>query len=353
MIKDKRIFIKNIYYMMSYAFKELKENNFVNINKEEFEHSYELFAVILNRAISKQVRQGLYMSYVKKRKSLSTIRGRIIVSETIKNDMKGKRLVACEYNELSANNIFNQIIKTTLMILIKQNEIKLEYRNCLKRQMVSFMDVDIIEPRTIKWDTLQYNSINKDYELLMNLCYFILNGFIMTTESGRFRLKEFSEEHISRLYERFVLEYYKKHYKNLKPSASYICWDYDEKKTMSKMIKYLPKMKSDIILNNKKTNMTLIIDTKYYNKITQSYYEKEIFNSGHLYQLYAYVKNKDYNNSGKIVGMLLYAKAEGCVDIDCRGVFGGNEIVINALDLNVDFNIIKEQLNSIVDNILC
>lgn len=38
MTKDKSIFIKNIYYMLSYAFTTLKESVYDDIQKESFEN---------------------------------------------------------------------------------------------------------------------------------------------------------------------------------------------------------------------------------------------------------------------------------------------------------------------------
>ena len=38
MIKDRNIWIRNVYYMLAYAFEELKKNNYEQIAHEEFEH---------------------------------------------------------------------------------------------------------------------------------------------------------------------------------------------------------------------------------------------------------------------------------------------------------------------------
>lgn len=56
----------------------------------------------------------------------------------------------------------------------------------------------------------------------------------------------------------------------------------------------------------------LIIDTKYYAHTMQfnSLYNKESLISGNLYQIFAYVKNKDKDNTGNVEGMLLYAKTD-------------------------------------------
>lgn len=44
MTNDKNILIKNIYYMLAYAFQVLKRNNYANIASEKFEHIEDLFA---------------------------------------------------------------------------------------------------------------------------------------------------------------------------------------------------------------------------------------------------------------------------------------------------------------------
>ena len=50
MIKDKSIFIKNIYYMLSYAFTTLNQGGYEDVATEEFENIHNLFAAILARA---------------------------------------------------------------------------------------------------------------------------------------------------------------------------------------------------------------------------------------------------------------------------------------------------------------
>ena len=42
MTEDKGILIRNIYYMLAYAFQELKQNNYAEIKGESFEDIYDL-----------------------------------------------------------------------------------------------------------------------------------------------------------------------------------------------------------------------------------------------------------------------------------------------------------------------
>ena len=55
MTRDKGIFIKNIYYMLAYAFKVLRQKNYEEIEAEEFETIQDLFAAILAKGISQPV----------------------------------------------------------------------------------------------------------------------------------------------------------------------------------------------------------------------------------------------------------------------------------------------------------
>jgi 5-methylcytosine-specific restriction enzyme subunit McrC len=64
MIKDKSIFIKNIYWMLAYAFTVLQHREYEYVAKEEFVNIHSLFAAILAGGISRQLKQGLYREYV-------------------------------------------------------------------------------------------------------------------------------------------------------------------------------------------------------------------------------------------------------------------------------------------------
>lgn len=57
MTKDKNIFILNIYFMLTYAFRELKQNNYEEIAGEDFDNIQQLFAEILIKGISCQLKQ--------------------------------------------------------------------------------------------------------------------------------------------------------------------------------------------------------------------------------------------------------------------------------------------------------
>lgn len=345
MTADKGIFIKNIYYMLSYAFQILKQGDYENVAAEQFEKIHDLFAAILARGVSRQMKQGLYREYVPVKEDLSVMRGKLNINGTMNLQMQRKRQLSCEFDEFSEDNIYNQILKTTIDRLVRADDVAAERRQSLKKLLVFFGNVKLIQPDYIAWNKIIYQRNNRNYELLLNICYFILNGMLQTTENGEYKLLAFSDEHMERLYERFILEYYRQHHAELNPSAQHIKWNLTEEPDNA-MIQFLPDMRTDITL--KKDGKTLIIDAKYYGKAMIQNFDKSTLRSAHLYQIFAYVRNMDTENTGNVSGLLLYARTEEDVFPDGKPfVIGGNSIGAKTLDLNQEFSVIAKQLDEI------
>ena len=345
MINDKGIFIKNIYYMLTYAFQVLKQTNYENIASEEFDKIEDLFAAILAKGISQQLKQGLHKEYISKQENLPLLRGKLEINGTIKNRIQQKQVLSCEFDELSVNNIYNQILKTTVHYLIKNSNVSTERKQELRKVMLFFENIDVVVPFNIRWNRIRYHRNNRTYEMLLNICYFVLVGMLQTTEKGEYYMAAFSDDHMAALYEKFILEYYRQHHSELNPSAAYVEWNLDEDNDDT-AIKFLPNMKTDIML--KKGDRTLIIDAKYYTHTMQQNFDKYSLHSANMYQIFAYVKNMDKNSTGKVSGVLLYAKTEETITPDYKYSIGGNIISANTLDLSKDFKIIEEKLENLI-----
>ena len=348
MTNDKGIFIKNIYYMLAYAFQVLRQENYDDVAAEEFDDIQDLFAAILARGVSQQLKQGLHREYITKREDIPLMRGKLDIYGTIRNQIQRKKILSCEYDELSVNNIFNQILKTTLSILIRDSGVQQSHKADLKKVILFFNEVDAVEPSSIRWDKLMYRYNNKNYEMLMNVCYFVLDGMLQTTDKGDYKLVSFSDEHMHKLYEKFVLEYFKRHHSYLSEArAAQVKWNLAAD-TDESLIRFLPIMQTDIFLRYKE--QVLIIDTKYYSHTMQMQYDKATLHSGNMYQIFTYVKNQDAANTGNVSGMLLYAKTEEEITKPCSFVIGGNKISVKTLDLNKEFKLIAAQLDKIVED---
>ena len=340
MIKDRNIWIRNVYYMLAYAFEELKKNNYEQIAHEEFEHIQDLFAEILYKGVSAQLKRGLHREYINRVEDLPLLKGRLDIRGTIANQMRCRNVLCCEFDDLSENNLFNRVLKTTLSLLCHERNVSSVRKAELRTLLPFFSGVDEIDVRNIRWNDFVYQRNNQMYRMLMNVCYFIIDGMLMTTETGKYRMATFSDEHMCRLFEKFVLEYYRLHHRELSPNPDRIEWNIYSKDAM--VIDLLPAMQSDIVLH--RGDQSLVIDTKYYSHAMQYHFDKPTIHSANLYQIFTYVKNLDVKDTGNVSGLLLYAKTDEDITPDLSDSFGKNHIRVRTLDLNQEFSGIASQL---------
>ncbi len=336
--------IQNIYYMLAYAFQILNEQGYKSVATEEFENTADLCAAILIKGISMQIKRGLGKEYIPQTEPLPSLRGKIDVSETIKTQSIQRKQLVCSYDEFSVNSYMNRIIKSTMIILLRADITKARKKE-LRKLLVFFTEVDVIDLHTVNWN-VQYNRNNQTYRMLISICYLVVKGLLQTRSDGFTKLMDFlDEQRMHRLYEKFILEYYKKEHPEITAKASQIPWQLDD--DISAM---LPVMQTDIMLSQ--GEKVLIIDAKYYAHSTQFQYDKQTLHSGNMYQIFTYVKNKEAELADKphsVSGMLLYAKTDEDVYPDNEYSMSGNRIAVRTLDLNGNFDSIRAQLDTIVD----
>ena len=343
MTNDKGILIKNIYYMLTYAFQILRQSNYDDIAAEDFENIHDMFAAILGKGVAQQLKHGLYREYVNKSDNLTTLRGKLDIQGTIKNKLQHRQKLYCDFDELSENNLMNQVIKTTMTILIKQGNVKIENKSVLKKDLLFFDSVDYIEPSEIKWGRIRYQRNNHSYRMLLNICRLVIDGLLLSTERGMIKMATFlDDQRMSHLYEKFMLEYFRYHHPELRANPDQVQWNLDDDNDM-----WLPNMITDITLKSK-DGRVLILDAKYYGQQMQSNFDVQTYRNANLYQIFTYVKNWDKDQTGNVAGMLLYAKTSEEFQPANQFSMGGNKIAVGSLDLNLPFNEIAGQLEKIV-----
>ena len=335
--------IQNIYHMLAYAFQILREQGYESCGTEEFENTADLLSAILAKGVSIQIKRGLGRTYIEETAPLSCLRGKIDVTESIKQQTIIKQQLVCTYDEFSVDTYMNRILKTTMELLLRYDIPKTRKKE-LRNLLLYFKEVRNLDVHSIDW-SFHFNRNNQSYQMLMAICYLIIKGLLQTSADGSVKLMQFlDEQRMCRLYEKFILEYYKKHYPQIRTSASQIGWALDD--GISAM---LPTMQSDIMLTY--GNKTLIIDAKYYSHTTQVQYNVNTLHSNNLYQIFTYVKNKAASG-GEVSGLLLYAQTDEEIQPNNTYMMSGNRISVKTLDLNCEFAEIAGQLNAIADTFM-
>lgn len=340
-LAEDNVVVRNVYYMMAYAFRTLDVDDFERLKTEPFDNLADLLAAILTIGISSQRRRGFEHDYSSRNEDLLGIRGRIDMRGTAHHRASQRNEVCCEYDEFTEDTYKNRILKTCAGLFVRDPEVPEARRRELKRALVSMRDVGEVDPARIEWARLRYHRNNGSYRLLMNVCYMVAQSLILTTDQGETSLASFtSGQRLHALYEVFVLEYFRKEHPELGVSAKVI-----DRKASEDAPAFLPQLCTDITLEH--GDRMLIIDAKCYGRILGTHHDKEILSPANLNQIQSYVMHAAYGTGLDVQGMLLYALTES---EDARHESWdeiGHTWHCRTLDLGCEFEDIAAQLDEI------
>lgn len=335
--------------MLAYAYKSLKKDTYKDLASEDFENIEDFLSAILVKGVSMEIKKGLAKDYIFLNEETSSIKGKIDLASSIKAQSFYKSKMYCSFDEFTTNILLNQILKSTMELLLRTNIPKTRQKD-IRRLLIYFKDVDLIDLRNINWN-FRFSRNNQNYLMLIGICKLIIESKIQSQRDGDDRLMGFFDEQKTYyLFQNFILEYYKEHFPDINTAAREIKWQLDDENN-----NLLPRMFSDIYLEYDRN--ILIIDAKYYKNNTQKNYGRATIWSNNLYQIYTYVKNTEYRENlniddqeekKKISAMLLYAKTDGQIQPNQIYQMAGNQIEVKSLDLNQKFPKIRQDLDQIV-----
>ena len=102
--------------------------------------------------------------------------------------------------------------------------------------MIYFSGMKELDVHRINWK-IPYNQNNQTYRMLISVCYLVVKGLLQTQSDGSMKLMDFlDEQQMYRLYEKFVLEYYRREFPQITTSAPRISWQLDDDKNGSSRV---------------------------------------------------------------------------------------------------------------------
>lgn len=337
--------VKNIYYMLCYAWDRLDFKDIAEIDSLDSNEIMDLFALVLTNGVSYLIRRGFYRQYMSVSEEESVIRGKININESLRKKLWLQGKLFCEYDELSHNIIHNRIIKTTIGNLISCEDLNPSLRKSLAKVYKYFDSVERVKLNNTIFGKAFIHRNNRYYSFLIDICEIIYKNLLVNEETGVIKFKEFirDEKQMALLFENFVRNFYKKELKNAKVYRENIKWDTDKDKD----VEYLPLMQTDISLE--KINEKLIIETKYKRSAFTYNYDAKKLHSENLYQIFSYIKNvkRKAANEDKVVGILLYPKTGDELDLEYS--IQGHILRIKTVNLHLHWEEIHERLLDIVN----
>lgn len=245
--------------------------------------------------------------------------------------------VHCRRDDYCEDTLFNRILKAGVGVLLASGDVAEGRRRRLKGALAYLHAVsDIDEPSRIRWTMLRYDRSNRAYELLMSVCFMVMRRHLPRLDGGDLGLAMIDDEQgFSALFEHFLLEYYRRHFPQLRASSRRIHPD-------GEAPSFVPRMLTDVSLSH--GGKTLVIDAKCYGKILAMNFGKKRLTADHVRQIYYYTSHA--GDAEHALGLLVYA---GTDEADMRECWTDNGYRIGccALSLADDFDAISTTLDAI------
>lgn len=340
--------IQNIYYLLLYAWNQLEEGEVVDVSELDSQELVDLLASVLVRGVKHILRRGLDQHYILHEEEIAGVRGRILVSPTMRGMLMQHGRTRCEFDELSVDCLPNQILLSTARRLLRSPVLSSENRNELRGLNRELGGISEIPLSKRSFRVVQLHSNNRFYKFLLNICELALDLSLVDENAGNYRFQDFirDERKLARLFENFVLNFLARERPDLSIGRDHIQWnaESDSDPTLS----YLPRMETDISVRSRLSGKTLIIDTKFYKDTFTKRWDKESIHSAHLYQLFAYLKNLEFRGTGdsEADGMLLYPVVERSVKLDYQ--LQNHRLTVRTLNLAAHWSELRNELLDVI-----
>ena len=114
---EQKIPIRNIYYLLCYAWNRLSEGDIVDVSGVDSTELADLLATVLIGGTNHLLRKGLDRGYQTVEDEMSSIRGRIDIATTARRMLLKHGKAYCIYDDFNVNTLPNRILKSTIRFL--------------------------------------------------------------------------------------------------------------------------------------------------------------------------------------------------------------------------------------------
>lgn len=341
--------IRNLYYLLCYAWDALEQRDAVEVGELENHQVADLLARVLERGVRDLLRRGLDRDYVEQSSDVNGVRGRIDFAATTSRLLLPLARTHCRHDELIHDVLHNQIIRATLRHLAAVGELTDENRRALLELWRRMGDVRHVRLEDGLFGRVRLHRNNATYGFLINVCKLAHRAVLMDQGGHRGVFADFTrDEGMALLFESFVRNFYRREIAGCRVGRETVEWSATPRDEASASV--LPMMVVDTTLDS--ASRRVVLETKFYASPMQVRFGKQTIRSEHLYQLFAYLKNVEARggNSVDATGVLLYAASgpsmDYCYDIQ------GHQVWVTSVDLDRPWQEIHDTLLQIAGTAL-
>lgn len=332
--------IRNIYYLLCYAWNHAQESELAQAGEEEFTRIQDLLGHVLATAAARLISRGLDRSYILEEAAVAGIRGKLEVAQTLKQRTLWSARTWCSFDEFHHDILPNQILKASLELLLRLEDLDGTVRDSVRQVYLHLPEVRRIRLRQEHFRRVQIHRNNRLYDFALRLCRLLFESMIVEEGTGRTRFHDFlyDDARMGQLFEDFVFNFYAREQSVDRVSRPHIKW-HDARGSEHDLAR-LPIMRTDVVLT--RAERILVIDTKFYGEALKGWFGGEKVRSGHLYQVFSYLENLAPRVQRSLEGLLVYPAAGGAFSFDYR--LKGRRIRVVSLDLSRSWQDIHSDL---------
>lgn len=336
------ITIQNLYYLLLYAWDAFDEGRLADIDAEPYTDLLNLLAAVLIRGVNLLLRRGPDRGYLPHSEVIPGVRGKLDLSATLKANLSAQARTICQFDELSYDVAHNQILKATLRRLLRSDGLDRNLRGPIRNAYQRLPAVSDVPLSRRSFRAVQLHRNIRFYRFLLHVCRLLFRQLIPSEATGEFRFRTFTgdERRMRRLFEHFLRNFYR--HDGFSVRTDRIYW----RGAGEPAPRLLPTMLTDVTL--RQPGRWLIIDAKYTPRVYQSHHHgSQRLRSGHLYQLFAYLRNLPIPPDTTLNGLLLYPEAQDRVDQTYT--VSGHRLRVYTINLNQHWSLIRQDLLRLIE----
>src|SRR5690606_37123072 len=301
--------IRNVYYMLCYAWDHWAEGEMVSLDDVDFDRTQDLLAHVLAEGTARLLKRGLDRGYIPIADDVPGIRGKLDFAATSKRALLARARTHCQFDELRHDVLHNRILKATLGQLMRLDALDDDVRGRVARVHRRLDAVSGVPITRKDFRSVQLHRNNRFYDFLLRLCLLIHDQLIPDpgTGIGRTRFRDFrdDEARMWEIFEQFVHNFFRREQQAFRVRAQPVVAWHDAQGEPDHLAR-LPEMRPDLVLDG--ADRCIVLDTKFYKEALSERYGARKLHSGNLYQLFTYVHNRAaaHGNLPAHEGMLLY-----------------------------------------------
>ncbi|MGJ8589410.1 MAG: 5-methylcytosine restriction system specificity protein McrC [Yoonia sp.] len=338
--------VRNIYYLLLYAWGHFKSGGVRDVGVDESPDLPNLLGKVLNDGTHRLLRRGLDRGYIEVTEETRSPRGRLRLDVMAKQQTMLRGFAVCDLDELTPDVLHNQILKASLLSLASCSEVKKDLRHELIKSSWRMVGVAPIRLSANLFHRVQLSRNTSQYSFLMRVCELVFHALLPDDIGGGSKFQSILEDEtrMPAVFEDFLRNFYRSELPGYSAASEIMPWlaEAEEESDLA----YLPIMQTDITLRSR--DRIIVADAKYYKEMLAGGRYTPKVRSAHLYQLNAYLAHVGKKEPGKrLTGLLIYPSQGQSMRL--RYNLLGTPVTVATVDLSAEWPAIHSQLIALIE----